>query len=183
MSGKFKMGNSLQVQKGGKRKTRVKIALYTVILLCKNTSIFYLPNFIILSSKCTVNTQKIDSKIFKWKTFVIINTCAIAEVGKTKMWVVEASLGVCKGQLLLIFSSILKASAMIWKEVKDSKDTRQALRMAGVSQLPTFTVHWPHFSFIFLPASSKFFLLNKPDHPETKFNSLNIQWKNHTGSL
>lgn len=93
----------------------------------------------------------------------------MADVGKTRMWVVEASRGVCKGQLLLIFSSILTASAMILNEVRDSRDTRQALRMPGVSQLPIVREHCPHICFIFLPANSKFFLLNKPDQPAKRY--------------
>lgn len=106
----------------------------------------------------------------------------MADVGKTRMWVVEASRGVCKGQLLLIFSSILTASAMILNEVRDSRDTRQALRMPGVSQLPIVREHCPHICFIFLPANSKFFLLNKPDQPAKCYILTRIQYlKNKYG--
>ena len=56
-------------------------------------------------------------------------TCASAEVGKTRMCVQEASLGVLMGQSLLCFSSTFTESVMMWMVGWTSRDTRQALTM------------------------------------------------------
>ena len=115
----------------------------------------------------------------KWNTRTVVvktyfrNTWAVADVGKTSICVVEVSLGVCSGQLLLILSSTLMASDMTLKDAWDSSDTRHALTMAGWSPVPV-REHCVHISFTCLPAAAMFFLLSRPDQPaksSTAFNT------------
>ena len=78
------------------------------------------------------------------------------------MWVTEASLGVCRGQLELCFSSCLNVSAITWKLGFISMETTQALRTQGDSGERE---HWVHMSRTRRLAACKFLLPSSPDQP------------------
>ena len=89
----------------------------------------------------------------------------MAEVGKTRMCVQEASRGVDSGMLEDIFSSAFTESVMIWIDWCTSIEMRQADRMHGTSDVLS-RLHCEHMSRNCLDAWARFFLLSKPAQPE-----------------
>lgn len=84
----------------------------------------------------------------RYKNSKLRITCVVADVGKTRICVQEASSGVLRShelQLLLKRSSGVYWSAITRRAESGSKDTRQADKMAGESGGPK-TAHWWHSS-------------------------------------